>query len=72
MNKKDEKMLFSIPVEKMVSRLIRLESILTNGVAKHINMLDEYIEIYEALKEKGKRDNQHYIKLYKLMKDKGE
>ena len=38
----------------IVKRLGILEYDLTNGVAEYIEMLDEYIDLYELLKEKGK------------------
>lgn len=38
---------------KIVKRLGVIESELTNGVAEYIDMLNEYIELYELLKEKG-------------------
>ena len=39
---------------KIVKRLGVLEHGLTDGVAEYIEMLDEYIDLYELLKEKGK------------------
>ena len=38
---------------KIVKRLGILESELTNDVVEYIEMLNEYIELYELLKEKG-------------------
>ena len=39
---------------KIIKRLGILEHGLTDGVAEYIEMLDEYIELYELLKKKGK------------------
>ena len=38
---------------KIVKRLGVIESELTNGVAEYIDMLNEYFELYELLREKG-------------------
>ena len=40
-------------IPKIVKRLGIIESELTNGVTEYIDMLDEYIKLYELLKEKG-------------------
>ena len=40
-------------ITKIVKRLGIIESELTNGVTEYIDMLDEYIKLYELLKEKG-------------------
>jgi hypothetical protein len=41
-------------INQIVKRLGVLESELTNGVAEYIDMLDEYLELYDELKEKEK------------------
>jgi len=38
-------------INEIVKRLGVLESELTNGVAEYIDMLDEYLELYDKLKE---------------------
>ena len=38
---------------KILKRLALLERELTNDVTEYIDMLNEYIELYELLKEKG-------------------
>ena len=40
---------------KIIKRLGVIESELTNDVAEYIEMLDEYIELYEILKQKEQK-----------------
>ena len=40
-------------IVEIVRRLGVIESELTNGVAEYIDMLNEYIDLYEELKLKG-------------------